>query len=298
MSAIVNAASEVNNLDFSDLAHEATDNETGAFLMDEGPHKTVWMVHDRQFDDGQREICVTKSTRIRQNGPLPLINRAKRGESEKREENKQDSVKRAKQQVRLRCKQIRADRMITLTLRENVQDVEIMAGYFDKFRRSMSKAKKFHYVATIEPQERGALHMHIAVKGVQHFATIRGIWQKVVGQDKEGREMGQINVRNPNSFGFGKSGLHKLASYIAKYIGKNADIHALNKKKYWSSKGIVLPEKNYYQLPYGTSEADAYLHILQIAANHNNDGMTFFSNSGLGVCWVATGPTIAAVPMG
>jgi hypothetical protein len=135
-----------------------------------------------------------------------------------RESNDDDSAKRAKQAVRLRCKSIGADRMITLSLRENMQDRDRMLTYFDRFRRRMSKCKKFHYVATIEPQERGALHMHIAVKGRQMYQLVRSIWQSVVGLDQHGRQMGQINVRDPHKFGFGKSGAHRIASYIAKYI--------------------------------------------------------------------------------
>jgi hypothetical protein len=69
--------------------------------------------------------------------------------------------------------------------------------------------------------------------------------------------MGQIKVRDPHKFGFGRKGAHRLASYIAKYIAKDADAHELNKKRYWTSRGIIVPEKNYYQLPYGTTESEA-----------------------------------------
>lgn len=268
----------------------ATAEETARFLLDDGPVlRTTWTVYDRQFDDGQREICVTKSTRIKQNGPLPLPYRARRGESDKRVENDDDSAKRAKQAVRLRCKAIAADRMITLTTRENIQERERIAKYFDAFRRRMSKVKKFHYVAAIEPQERGALHMHVAVRGRQVYQLVRSIWQSIVGKDAEGRQMGQVNVRNPQQLpGGAKNANHKIASYISKYITKDQSTHELNKKRYWSSRGIVVPEKNFYQLPYGYTESEAFAHILQIAANHNNVGMTFFANQALGVCWVAT----------
>lgn len=105
--------------------------------------KTTWMVYDRQFPDGQREICTTRSVRIKQTGPLPLQNRSKRGESDKREQNDEDSAKRAKQAVRLRCKTIGADRMITLTYRENMRDIERLKKHYDAFRRRMGKHKQF-----------------------------------------------------------------------------------------------------------------------------------------------------------
>lgn len=290
MNASVFDSLEDNNFLQIDGTHLASESETANFLNDEGPHKTVWMIYDRQFADGQREICATKTVRFRQNGPLDLPNRAKRGESEKREENDDDSAKRAKQAVRHRCKAIAADRMLTLTYRENMQDMERLQKDFDLFRRRMSRAKKFHYVAIVEPQERGAFHMHIAVHGRQCYHFVRSVWQSIVGKDAEGRQMGQINVRNPNKFGFGAKDNHKLAAYITKYITKDQGNHELNKKRYWSSRGIVIPEKNYYQLPYGADESTAFSHVMELAASHNNQGMVFFSNQALGVCWVATGP--------
>jgi len=290
MSAIIHDIDFVNNNFESDLCHLALPSETAEFLGAASVLRENWTVYDRVFSDGQREICVTKSTLIRQNGPLAMPNRARRGESEKRKENSEDSAKRSKQAVRLRCKAIQADRMITLTFRENIQDRDRVAKYFDAFRRGMSKGRKFHYVATLEKQERGALHMHVAVKGAQSYFHVRSLWQKIVGLDAEGRQMGQIHVRNPNAFGFGQKGTHKLAGYISKYIAKDIDDHELNKKRYWSSKGIVVPEKNYYSLPHGTTASDAFVHVMQLAADHNNDGMTFFANQALGVCWVATAP--------
>ena len=289
MNASVVDSTIANNDFHFDECRLATEEETARFLLDDGPVlKTTWMVYDRRFQDGQRELCVTRSTRIKQTGPLPLPSRAKRGESDKREQNDADSAKRAKQSVRLRCKTISADRMITLTYRENMQDMERLKRDWDAFRRRMGKHKQFHYVATIEEQLRGAYHIHVAVRGRQSYQLVRSIWQSVVGFDDAGRQMGQINVRDPHKFGFGRNGQHKLAAYISKYISKWQGTHDLNKKRYWSSKGIPVPEKNYYQLPYGSSASDAFAHVMQLAAEHNNEGMTFYSNQALGVCWVAT----------
>ncbi|MFP3711322.1 hypothetical protein SB783_45880, partial [Paraburkholderia sp. SIMBA_009] len=50
---------------------------------------------------------------------------------------------------------------------------------------------------------------------------------------------GNIHVRNP----FREKGLrHKLASYLAKYISKDFSEHKLNEKRYWTSRGVVVPE--------------------------------------------------------
>ncbi|MCC7680632.1 MULTISPECIES: hypothetical protein [unclassified Janthinobacterium] len=53
--------------------------------------------------------------------------------------------------------------------------------------------------------------------------------------------MGQVHVRDPNHFGFGVAGAHKVASYIAKYCGKEMQCRALDQKRYFRSKGIVVP---------------------------------------------------------
>lgn len=58
-------------------------------------------------------------------GPAGLLKtRAKRGESENREANDDDAGRRAKKNVKHCCKQIGADRMVTLTYRENMVDRE------------------------------------------------------------------------------------------------------------------------------------------------------------------------------
>ena len=42
--------------------------------------------------------------------------------------------------------------------------------------------------------------------------------------------------------------MHKLASYIAKYVGKKMDSRKLNQKRYFHSRGIVLPEMNTWRI--------------------------------------------------
>lgn len=291
-STIADSIDFTNDPEFQGL-REATDFETRQFLYDDSGEVLVdrWMIYDRVFPDGQREICASKFTTIKQNGPLPMPNRARRGESEKRDANREDSAKRARQAVRLRAKAIAADRLLTLTYTDNMQDVERLKRDWKAFVRRMSKYKQFHYVACIEKQARGAYHIHVAIHGRQLYQLVRSIWRSVVGPAADGRPGGNIDVRNPERLGYGNIDVHKLAAYISKYIGKDLGDHDLNKKNYWSSRGVVIPQKNYYQLPLGANAYDAFCHVMQMAADHNNAGMAFFSNEPLGVCWVATGPT-------
>ncbi|RRW87691.1 hypothetical protein EGJ54_25340 [Pandoraea apista] len=167
---------------------------------------------------------------------LHTLPKAKRGESENSEDNQMAAAKRAKQQVRLRCKAIGADRMITLTYRENMQDKERLKRHFDALRRRLNKIQDFQYIAVPERQRRGAWHLHIAVKGRQNYRVLRAIWQSIVGPNN-----GNVDVRNP----FRQRGLrHKLAAYLGKYLTKDFAEHKMNEKRYWTSRGIVVPERH------------------------------------------------------
>jgi hypothetical protein len=194
-----------------------------------------WVIRGRNFGDGQVEITATRFDRYMGAQRMSLMPKAKRGESENTEDNLLDAAKRAKQQVRLRCKAIGADRMITLTYRENMEDKTRLKRDFDALRRRLGALGGFQYVAVAERQKRGAWHLHVAVCGRQNYRVLRSIWQSIVGFDN-----GNIHVRNP----FKEKGLrHKLAGYLAKYITKGFSEHAMNEKRYWTSRGVVVPER-------------------------------------------------------
>jgi len=101
----------------------------------------------------------------------------------------------------------------------------------------MRRAGLWHYVAVPERQKRGAWHIRVTVHGRLVYNLVRG---SIVGRDELGRSNGNIDVRNPKTGGKWKH--HALAAYIAKYITKDVDDHELNKKRCWTSKGIVVPE--------------------------------------------------------
>ncbi len=161
------------------------------------------------------------------------------------------SARRAKTQVRRKCKMLRADCMITLTYRENVTDEARVQADFKAFRKRLAKLGQFHYVACLETQQRGALHVHIACQSfpaflmqggvrVKSFNLLRSMWHRVVG-----RGNGAVNVSRPR----GRNSAHRIASYIAKYVSKGIEEGAFNKKSYWSSTGIPKPIVTRYSLP-------------------------------------------------
>lgn len=289
-----NIVGDVAPFDYGGICHPATRHETNQFFEEPSTARTVFMVYDRQFADGQSELCLSRSHRIKHHGSLSApARRAVRGESTNRESNQQDAAARARQKVRLNCKSISADRMITLTYRENMIDVVRLKHDWDVFRRRMSKVKEFHYVAVVERQTRGAFHIHIAVTGRQCYQLVRSIWYAIVGRDSTGKPNGNIDVSNPARFGGQtKSARHRIAAYLSKYISKDMTVREFNGKRYWASRGIVIPERNYYQLPFSTNDWDVVTHFLQIlCARGGVSGAVLFQNSALGVWWAATPPS-------
>lgn len=254
-----------------------------------GTWQDTYVARKRVFPDGQAEVSVCKERFFIGPGILPAT-RSKRGESENREANEEDAARRARKTVRHRCKAIGADRLVTLTYRENLTDRDIALKHWKAFVRRLSKHKQFHYVAVIEVQQRGAIHFHVAVKGRQSYALLRSIWQSVLGQDDEGRQLGQVNVRDPHRFGFGSKGHHKLASYIAKYCGKQMDVRDLNQKRYFCSKGIVIPEVQAWRLKGVDNMLDAVMAGYEALQGHSLANLQTWCNNALGVFYVATEP--------
>jgi hypothetical protein len=170
--------------------------------------------------------------------------KVERGEGD-REANIERAGRRAKTNVRRRCKGIQADCMITLTYRANMQDEKRVQADFKAFRDRLSTLGAFPYVATLEKQERGALHVHIACQQfpfwlknesgvrVKSFGLISSMWSRVIG-----RGNGNVNFTKPR----GRNSAHRIASYISKYVLKNVTGERFNKKSYWSSACSVIPK--------------------------------------------------------
>lgn len=191
------------------------------------------------------------------------------------ETNHERAVRRAKQQIRWLTKNMGADRLFTLTYRENVEDRERVRRDFKEFLRLVRKGftaltdvveegltvtkkvryapqENWLYVAVLERQERGAFHIHCAVKGWQKVALLRAAWYRALGgAGNESGELtpGAVNVTPPTTRWGGKQKqmrewkTEKLAQYLTKYLYKTFDSSASEKKRYWHSKDVVAPVK-------------------------------------------------------
>lgn len=177
---------------------------------------------------------------------------------DERQANWNRSVRRARQNIRFLCKQLGADRLFTLTYRENIEDRELVKKNFKEFLRLVrsgipgvcSGIPGWQYVAVLERQDRGAYHIHCAVKGFQKIKILRACWYKALGSrpDATGADTpGQIDVTSPRArWGATQRqwDTNKLASYISKYMHKTFDENATEKKRYWTAKGLKFPVKH------------------------------------------------------
>ena len=182
-----------------------------------------------------------------------------------RAQNHKRSVRRSKQKIRWLCKAIEADRLFTMTYRENIEDRAKVRLDFQNFLRSVRHGFKvkhddgsytvypaiedWRYVAVLEKQDRGSFHIHCAVKGFQKIKTLRAAWYKAAGgrgDEVGGLTPGQVDVTSPYKRWGGRSRewkVNKLAGYLTKYLDKTFDEASPEKRRYWQSGDAVLPEK-------------------------------------------------------
>lgn len=258
--------------------------EREEFMKQNPIWREFWQIKKTKFDDGQMEIVASRQWQYLGNLKTPVSARKKKGESDSMEENRRKAAVAAKKSVRQKCKAMQADRLLTLTYRENMVDRERLKRDFDRFRRRMSKYRQWRYIATTEPQDRGAWHIHVACRGRLQYQVIRAIWLDIVG----GKGMGNVDVRNPRTGGQWQQ--HKLAAYLSKYITKNAEQFDLNEKRYWCSRGIDVPEPQ-YRMGYGGWEmADIMAECLREAAADGYPANLQAYSDGYGTFYLATPP--------
>jgi hypothetical protein len=149
----------------------------------------------------------------------------------------QKSCARARTTVRRKALAMMADRMLTLTFRENLEDIDLAwerFKYFSKLMRFRYR-DKWQYIAVPEYQQRGAVHFHLAISGYYHIQTIRRLWLRAVGIYG-----GNVDITNPKKFGKKSWNPKRISQYITKYISKSDSVD-FNKRRFSSGGNIQLP---------------------------------------------------------
>ena len=195
-------------------------------------HPSEISVSFREFGEGITKA--TWSTYMEAN----IVPKGKRGESENMEANREMAVRRAKGRLFDLIVMAKADHLLTLTYRENLQDRRRAVQYLRKFLKKVRKAlPDAVWVAVFELQRRGAIHHHLAVRGRQDVRLLRALWLSVVGAGG-----GNIDVQGPKgNVGAATWDRVRLARYMSKYMGKELALYEFNKKSYWHSGNISEP---------------------------------------------------------
>jgi len=154
-------------------------------------------------------------------------------------DNKFRAQQRAKKVVRIKCKVIGADHLLTLTTREDSNTPDIMLERFRRFVRLYRTAigAVWEYVAVLEahPSNIQHHHMHIACAGRIDVHLARKIWLQCLGQEAGAPSMGNIDVKYIKvSSGKRSDKALRIARYISKYVTKDTAV-AFNRHRYWAS---------------------------------------------------------------
>lgn len=214
------------------------------------PSADRWHVTTVDLGNGHREACVQRAIDWKELGDwstkphflpganvldareLALADASRRADDADREEaNAKRAARRAKTNVRRRCKALGLDTLLTLTYRGLQADRDLCKAHVKEFLRRIrtcyreSGLGEFAYVGCLEPQKRGAWHVHFAVQKLPRFLAasngvkvvahrvIRAIWLRVTGEWGGNIDDGRRKV-------FARKSAAKCASYLSKYMLK------------------------------------------------------------------------------
>jgi hypothetical protein len=221
----------------------------------------------REFDNGHREASI-RCTKTLSEPPLgydPLRNKwvgdeapsalgspaqsisTPRGTGD-REQSIERATRRARTAARVRCKASAFDSLFTFTYRQNVQDRDLVASHWKEcVRRVRAVLPDFAYLAVIERQQRGALHLHVATHRlpatlqwcgvkVKSWSVLRAIWRSVVGGLGGNFDESKRKSRS-------RASSLRIARYITKYVAKDFADGEFNRKRYWASTNWKAPRR-------------------------------------------------------
>jgi hypothetical protein len=178
-----------------------------------------------------------------------------RGEGD-RDASQKRSRRRASKAVRERCKGSGFDSLFTFTFRENVQDREVLLEVWERVVRRLRRVLPgFAYVACVERQQRGALHLHVAThrlparlqaRGVtvKSWDLLRSIWREEAGPLGGNFDEAKRKKRS-------RASSFRIARYLAGYVAKDFDECPLNRKRYWAGGEWAMPRRVTMLFPAG-----------------------------------------------
>ena len=121
-------------------------------------------------------------------------------------------------------------KFLTLTFRDNVQDLDYANNEFKKFikRLNYHYGIKVKYSVVIEFQQRGAIHYHVILYNLVQkvdVGTMEDIWRH-----------GFIKINSIDN-------VDNVGAYVCKYMTKTEDKRLVGRKMYFNSRGLNKPQE-------------------------------------------------------
>lgn len=121
-------------------------------------------------------------------------------------------------------------KFLTLTFRDNVQDLDYANNEFKKFIKRLNYHYKIKvkYSTVIEFQKRGAIHYHCVLYNLTQKVDV-GVLQDIWGQ-------GFIKINSIDN-------VDNVGAYVCKYMTKTEDKRLVGRKMYFNSRGLNKPQE-------------------------------------------------------
>ncbi|PCI76514.1 MAG: hypothetical protein COB20_10525, partial [SAR86 cluster bacterium] len=219
-------------LPFSECTMISPERETG----------NCYRIHGKVYSTGDAKLVAVRLMPDDKDRSRGGYKRKHTKRSEMDEVTERKSYARSRSVARDTSIQKQLDQMLTLTTRE-IMEFEDFDKVFKLFLRKMRNrhGKKFIYLAVMEYQKRGALHVHMGINGFYIYNSVRRLWNKCLAH--YGLGDGNVDFTKASKFGHKAWNSKNIAEYICKYITKS-DVTEFNKKRYWSG-GPTVPLVKY-----------------------------------------------------
>jgi hypothetical protein len=268
-------------------------------------HAHNFRVKIQEFSQGGFEAVITSVNMQRHSDMAAMhLPRGPRTERKGDAESMEKARRRAKRMVRLKCKEMGADHLITFTTRKTISKDELKSSWAKLTDNLAYHLKqKFEYVCVCEPHPTNPehLHLHAAIRGrlsARNMVIFRRCWYIALGgtgKERGAAVPGGFNIRHIKVSGGANRRMDKIAGYLSKYITKS-DCEEFNKKRYWASK-IDLKQARAYWLKARTINDALAEFVKDFDFMPADTAQDFFRARNIDLIWMRCCPDIDKPPM-
>lgn len=184
-------------------------------------------VKEISYPNGYKEIIINDMIINKKNNKN---GGRKKGKLNADDENIKRKIYRVKRDIRRLALLNGLTRMMTLTFRDNIENVDIADKVFKKFIYELRNRgyRKLRYIMVRERQKRGAIHYHVLISHFIKHKIVYKLWNDICGG-------GGVNLKHT-----GLKGINYTIKYIEKDIEENIFISGRGyaKKCYTTSNNL------------------------------------------------------------